>query len=161
MAVSDADIDLYYPGKGPSGQDRRYWENYLLKLLRADIASGGGGGGVTDGDKGDIIVSGGGTVWTVDTGIRLTLTTVEKDLGSVPVSAGTFTIAGTFTAAKPVLISKAAGPYTGKGTREDEAEMDPITCTGYTVDVATIRVYWQSMDGPVVGNHKFNYAVSA
>lgn len=38
MPVSDTDIDTYTPGKGPTNQDRRYWLNYVLKLMRADIA---------------------------------------------------------------------------------------------------------------------------
>ena len=42
-------------------------------FLRADgtwSAPAGGGGGVTDGAKGDVIVSGGGTVWTLDHALK-------------------------------------------------------------------------------------------
>jgi len=118
------------------------------------------GSGVTatvSGDVATVAVSSGGG------GGGLTFTTVEQDLGSLPRYGGTFDISGAgLSTGKPVLVCQAAGPYTGKGTLEDEAEMDLVTATGFVVNSTTIRVYWlcPPKGGPVRGNIKFNYAVS-
>jgi hypothetical protein len=94
----------------------------------------------------------------------LTLTTVEVNLQSAPgaKTSGKFSIAGAgLTIGKAVLVQKAVGPYTGKGTREDEAEMDIIVATGIVTSAVNIDVYWTSGNEPIQGNVKFNYAVSA
>lgn len=86
---------------------------------------------------------------------------IEANLGSTARRSGSFLITGSgLTTGKPVMIAKAAGPYTGKGSRADEAEMDLITATGVVISATQIRVYWQSQ-GPVRGNHKFNYQIGA
>lgn len=98
--------------------------------------------------------------------IQTTFATVEKNLtmpsamGPGPRRSGTFSITGLsgLTVGKQVLVTKAIGPYTGKGARADEAEMDQIDAQGTVVSPTQIDVYWQSKTY-VQGNHKFNYAV--
>lgn len=83
--------------------------------------------------------------------------TIEVNLGSRARRSGRFTITGSgFTPGGPVIVQKAGGPYTGKGSRADEAEMDSITASATIVSATAIDVYWQSQ-GPVKGNIKFNY----
>lgn len=79
----------------------------------------------------------------------------------MPKTGGHFTIAGSgLTVDRPVLINQAVGPYTGKGTLADEAEMDQVNVTASVTDAATITAYWSSARR-VKGNFKFNYQVSA
>jgi len=108
------------------------------------ISSTGGGGG-----------GGGG-------GSGTALTTVEANLGSIPRRAGKFTITGLsgLTTNKPVSIMQAVGPYTGKGTRADEAEMDGLIVKGIVTAANTITAYWNAATR-VKGNFKFNYFVGA
>lgn len=112
--------------------------------------------GYENGVRGDLITAAGGA---------LTLTTVENDLGALPLYSGTFDITGLsgLSAGKAVSINQAAGPYTNKGDRQDEAEMDFLVVKGYVVNATTIRCYWNTdvASGPISGNVKFNYIVSA
>ena len=101
--------------------------------------------------------------WATDetgAGGALSLTEVEKDLGSAPVTSGSFQITGLsgLTAGRHVLIRQALGPYTGKGTLADEYEMDTVQVAGKVTDATTIQCYWTT-DSKVRGNFKFAYAV--
>jgi hypothetical protein len=115
-----------------------YSTPYGTKKLVAYSDFSGGGGGATS------------------------FTTVEKDLGSAPLNSGRFTITGLsgLTIGKPVIISQAVAPYTGKGTLADEAEMDGLIVKASVTAVDTITAYWNSATR-VRGNFKFNYLIGA
>ena len=92
-------------------------------------------------------------------GTGLSLTEVEKNLGTAPRTSGKFNITSSgLTTGKHVLITQANGPYTGKGTLTDEAQMDAITATGKVTSATNIECYWRSPT-KVRGNVKFAYAV--
>lgn len=115
------------------------------------------GAGVTAavaGNVATITIAGGGSA---------VYTTVEQNLLAAPNArrSGHFTIAGVgMTPNKAVIIKQAVGPYTGKGTRFDEAEMDQLSVTAKVRDATTIDVYWESKHR-VRGNFKFDYIISA
>jgi hypothetical protein len=96
------------------------------------------------------------------------VTTVEVNMGSTPVDQGRFTIVnGAITAASRLLVWKAPGPYTGRGTRADESTMDALTVVSVLPATGNAVVYWQSVEGTssvgrlgkVKGNIKWAYLV--
>ena len=81
--------------------------------------------------------------------------TATINVGSVPVTSGRFTL---FLPDRctTMLVHQAAGPYPGKGTLPDEAEMDAITVSTWPAGRGAVLCHWNS-NGAVVGNFRFNW----
>lgn len=91
---------------------------------------------VIPGTKGDTGAPGGGGG---------SATTVEVNLGATAQWTGKFTITdATITATSKVLCWQAPGPYTSKGTRADEAELQPVQVIAVEPATGTALVKWQT-----------------
>lgn len=96
--------------------------------------------------------------------LKTTISTAEVNLVAAPNARrnGHVQITGLagLTIGKPVIVTQAPGPYTGKGTRVDEAEMDAVQFIGNVLSATVIDLYWQAVH-MVRGNFKVNYLVGA
>jgi hypothetical protein len=70
--------------------------------------------------------------------------TVEVALGT-PKTSGKFEISdAAITSASIILCWQAPGPYTGKGTRADEAAMAPVRIVSVAPGSGSAVVYWEA-----------------
>lgn len=83
-------------------------------------------------------------------------TVVSVNLGVVSLRSGHADIVTglTLTPGQDIRVQQLGGPYAGKGTLRDEAEMDGVTASGYAVNTNTVRIYWNAT-GSVKGYFRF------
>lgn len=72
-------------------------------------------------------------------------TTIEVNLSTTATWRGKFTITnGMITGASKILAWQAPGPYTGKGNRADEAELQPVKITVVESGTGSATAYWET-----------------
>jgi hypothetical protein len=90
-------------------------------------------------------------------GAAATVTTVELDFGSTPVTSKQFTVIdGTISGTSKVVIVQSGAAATGR--QADENEMDPLGVSA-TPGTGQMTVMAHALRGSVIGKYKFNYMV--
>lgn len=93
------------------------------------------------------------TVASSGSGGSGSIVSVAINLGDIPLWSGSFDITGLagLTLNTPIMVS------TGIDTTNPDEAQESISCAGIVVNSTTIRVQWESVNGPIAGTRTFYY----
>lgn len=139
-------------------RDRKWKEQ-----LAADVNAAGGGTGLSDGDKGDIIVGGSGTVFTIDSGVvsyskMQNVSATDKVLGRSSAGAGQIEEIACTPFARSILDDTAASDVRttlGLGTLATQSGTFSGTSSGTNTGDQTI-----TLTGDVTGSGTGSFAAT-
>jgi hypothetical protein len=108
----------------------------------------GGGGGISDGDKGDVVVSGSGTVWTVEAASATVAGKVELATNAEVTTGTDTTRAITPAGAANNFVAKLAGEAAIQNLGSVEFTVSTIAASGATetLDTSVYGVFDVTMD---------------
>jgi hypothetical protein len=88
----------------------------------------------------------------------------DVDFGTPFKYSGLVTVSGAslgLVLGRPIWVTQGPGPYTGKGSLADEAEMDQFVAVASTRSVmglgTVMDMYWHTVDGPIGGNFNIQF----
>lgn len=137
-----------------NGQSTDLTPSQLRTLIQSDGYVLGGEGGISDGDKGDITVSGGGATWNIDSATITATEIASNAVGSEEIAGG----AVTFAKMQNISAARVVGSIAGGNAAELTASnvLDLIGSTRGTV-LYRGAVAWTALavgaDGQVLTTH--------